>query len=431
MIAPLPMILPRMLAVRQIFPSTPPLDISAEIRRQMKPVAGRLKPGASIAVAVGSRGITNLRGIVAEVLHALREAGAKPFIVPAMGSHGGATPEGQTALLAEYGITEEQLGVPIRASMEAEHLGKTEHGADVYFSKEALQAEGVVIVNRVKPHTDFAGCLGSGILKMMVVGLGKRVGAANFHACASRLGYEAVLQASARVTLRSAPILCGVAIVENQLHDTAKLQIVTPDEMEEREKELFAQAREWMPKLPFQDLDLLIVDRIGKNISGAGMDPNVIGRGVHGYSSFLGDRSTSPVIRRLFVRDLTPETHGNAIGIGMADLTTSRLVQSIDQRVTAINALTALTVQCAKIPIHFETDREAIGRALESLALGDPREAMVVRISDTLSLEHLEVSEAYLEAVRTRRDLVASGEPREMTFDVESNLMPLVNKKAG
>ena len=424
------MVLPRMLAVRQLFPATPPLDISTEIRRQMKPIASRLKPGASIAVAVGSRGITNLRKIVAEVVHALREAGAKPFIVPAMGSHGGATPEGQAALLAEYGITEEQLGVPIRASMEAEHLGKTAEGVDVYFSKEAGQADGVIIVNRVKPHTDFAGSLGSGILKMMVVGLGKRVGAANFHACASRWGYEEVLRTSARVTLRSAPILCGVAIVENQIHDTAKLQILTPDEMEARENALFAQAGEWMPKLPFQEIDLLIVDRIGKNISGAGMDPNVIGRGVHGYSSLRGEPGAAPAIRRLFVRDLTPESHGNAIGIGMADLTTSRLVRSIDLGVTAINALTALSLQSAKIPIHFETDREAIGRALESLAMGDPREARVVRIADTLSLEHLEVSEAYLETVRTRSDLVASGEPQAMRFDAESNLMPLFNKKA-
>ena len=420
------MVLPRMLPVRQTFPVTPPLDICAEVRAQMKPVLGRLRPGAKIAVAVGSRGITNLQRIVAEALEALQGAGAKPFIVPAMGSHGGATPEGQTALLAEYGITEAQLGVPIRASLEVAHLGKGEEGSDVYFSEEAGRADGVVIINRVKPHTDFGGCLGSGILKMMVVGLGKRVGAANFHACASRRGYEAVLRASARVTLRSAPILCGVAIVENQRHETAKLQVLLPEDMEAREMELFAQAREWMPKLPFQDLDFLIVDRIGKNISGAGMDPNVIGRGVHGYSSLLGDRSASPVIRRLLVRDLTPETHGNAIGIGMADLTTSRLVRSIDHRVTAINALTALTLQCAKIPIHFETDREAMSRALDSLALGDPREARVVRIADTLSLEHLEVSEAYLETVRARPDLVALGEPREMGFDAQSNLMPLL-----
>ena len=421
------MVLPRMLPVRQTFPVTPPLDIAAEIRAQMKPVLGRLRPGAKIAVAVGSRGITNLQRIVAEALQALQGAGAKPFIVPAMGSHGGATPEGQTALLADYGITEAQLGVPIRASLEVAHLGKGEEGSDVYFSEEAGRADGVVIINRVKPHTDFGGCLGSGILKMMVVGLGKRVGAANFHACASRRGYEAVLRASARVTLRSAPILCGVAIVENQRHETAKLQVILPDEMEARELELFAQARDWMPKLPFQDLDFLIVDRLGKNISGAGMDPNVIGRGVHGYSSLLGDRSASPVIRRLLVRDLTPETHGNAIGIGMADLTTSRLVRSIDQRVTAINALTALTLQCAKIPIHFETDREAISRALDSLALGDPREARVVRIADTLSLEHLEVSEAYLGTVRARRDLVALNEPQEMSFDAQSNLMPLLD----
>ena len=418
---------PRMLAVRQIFTTHAPIDLRATVQAQLESRLRHLKPGARIAVAVGSRGISNLSTIVASLLKFLQSAGAQPFIVPAMGSHGGATPEGQTQLLAEYGISTEHIGVPIRAGMEAEHLGKTEDGVNVFFSREALRSDGVIVVNRIKPHTDFSGLLGSGLVKMLVVGLGKRVGAANFHACASRWGYEDVLRTSARITLRSAPILAGLGIVENQLHETAKVELLLPEEIESREEELFAQAKQWMPRLPIQDIDLLIVDRLGKNISGAGMDPNVIGRGVHGYSSLLSDRSLTPVIRRLFVRELTPETHGNATGIGLADLTTSRLVRQIDHTVTAINALTALAPQSAKIPIHFETDREAIERALESLALADTRQAKVVRIADTLSLEHLEASEACLEELRRKAELVTLGQCREMQFDASHNLEPIAH----
>ena len=417
--------LPRMLAVRQIFETSGPLDRRATLRAQLEAGLRHLKPGARIAVAVGSRGISQLSTIVTDVVKFLQAAGAHPFIVPAMGSHGGATPEGQTQLLAEYGITEERLGVPIRAGMEVEQIGKTEDGVNVYFSREALQSDGVIVINRIKPHTDFSGFLGSGILKMMVVGLGKRVGAANYHASASRWGYEDVLRTSARVTLRSAPILAGLAIVENQFHETAKIELLRPEKIESREEELFILAKRWMPRLPLQDVDLLIVDRLGKNISGAGMDPNVTGRSVHGYLSLLGDRSRTPVIRRLFVRDLTPETHGNAIGVGLADLTTIRLVRQIDRHVTAINALTSLTPQCAKIPIHFDTDREAIDRALDSLALTDRRQAKVVRIADTLSLEHLEASEACLEDLRQQPQLVTLSQPGEMRFDGEGNLEPL------
>jgi hypothetical protein len=377
-------------------------------------------------VAVGSRGIANLQAIVAGVLENLKVASAQPFIVPAMGSHGGATPEGQKELLAEYGITEAALGVPIRAGMEARCLGRTGDGVDVFFSEEALKADGVVVVNRVKPHTDFlSDTLGSGLMKMLVVGLGKRVGAANYHTSASRFGYEHVIRTSARVTLRTAPILFGVGIVENQFHDTARLAVVLPEDMERREGELFVEARRLMPRLPFDDIDLLIVDRVGKNVSGSGMDPNIIGRSLHGYSALLGERSGNPSIRRIVVRDLTPESHGNATGVGLADFTTTRLVRQMDARVTYLNSLTALSLQSAKIPIYFETDREVVAAALESLAMRDTTQAKVVRIQDTLSLERLAVSESYAESVRERSDLEAMSEARAMTFDAEGSLAAL------
>jgi hypothetical protein len=417
-----------MFAVRQKFPSSPPLDIPVVVRNEFKAqnVLANLKPGAQIAVAAGSRGIANIQQIIAEVLGVLKSAGARPFILPAMGSHGGATPEGQTDVLASYGITQESMGVPIRASMEVERIGQTADGVEVFCSVEALRSDGVVLVNRVKPHTDFQGTLGSGVMKMSVIGLGKRSGAAACHAAATRLGYEHTLRSAARVMLRTAPILCGVAIVENQFHDTARIAVLKREGIEEREKDLLDEARRLMPLLPFDDIDLLIVDRIGKNISGSGLDPNVTGRWVHGYSTSLGaDNQANPMIRRIFVRDLTPETHGNAIGIGFADITTTRLVNAMDRQVTYINALTSLTPNGAKIPIHFDTDRECVAQALTSLAIRDTRQANVIRIADTLSLVDLEVSEAFAAAVRQRNGLEVLGEPAEMGFDSAGNLLAL------
>jgi hypothetical protein len=407
-----------MMLVRQKFPASAPVDIRGTLAKEFAAVAGRIKPGARIAVAVGSRGITNLQAIIASVLENLKAAGAEPFIVPAMGSHGGATPDGQKELLAEYGITEAALGVPIRAGMDVEKLGVTPDGVDVVFSAEALKADGVVVVNRVKPHTDFqSDTLGSGLLKMIVVGLGKRVGAANYHVSSSRFGYEHVIRTSARITLGKAPILFGVAIVENQVHDTARLAAVLPEDLERREGELFAESKRLMPRLPFDDIDLLIVDRLGKNISGSGMDPNVIGRSLHGYSALLGERNGNPSIRRIVVRDLTPESHGNATGVGLADFTTTRLVRQMDGRVTYLNSLTALSLQSAKIPIHFETDREVVAAALQSLAMGDTTQAKVVRIQDTLSLERIAVSESYAESVQEREDLEVISGLEAMNFD--------------
>jgi len=409
------------------------LDASATITSQLEELGERGVPQHSrIAVAVGSRGIANLREIVAEAVEWFRKRGANPFIVPAMGSHGGATPEGQVGILAGYGITEAALGVPICASMEVTEIGRTADGVAVYFSTEAFAADGIVVINRVKPHTGFAGRIGSGILKMTAIGLGKHVGASTVHAAAMNFGYENVIRTVARRVFEKAPLLGGIAILEGPRHETARIKVLKPAEIEQREEELFAEAMSLMPRLPFDQIDLLIVDRMGKNISGTGMDPNVIGRGAHGYSTLFREQQAShslgtrhlPVIRRVFVRELTPETHGNAIGIGLADFATRRLVEAIDRRATSINVLTALSLHLAKVPMYFDTDREAIEHALISTCLPDTSVARVVRIADTLSLENVQVSEAYAAELGQNPQIEPVGATREIAFDEGGNLLP-------
>jgi hypothetical protein len=414
---------PRLVRIRQSFRPTPPVNIPAAIAAEFAKLRPRITPGARIAVGVGSRGITNLRAIVGAVIAELRASGAEPFIFPAMGSHGGATPEGQREVLASYDITEATMGVPIRASLDVREVGRTAEGAAVYCSEEALGADGILVVNRIKPHTDFRGTLGSGLLKMCVVGLGKRSGAATMHRLASRIGHEAAIRGMAGVLLRQAPLLGGLAILENQFHETARLVAIPQAEMETAENALLIDARALMPLLPFDEIDLLIIDQIGKNISGAGMDPNVTNRWVQGYSSALTRPDASaPFVRRIFVRGVTPESHGNGIGIGLADVTTTRLVRALDLRATGVNALTALTPNCAKIPIAFDTDREAIALTLESLALDDVASARVVRIADTLSVVEMDVSESLWATARSNPQLAALDEARDFAFDVEGNL---------
>jgi hypothetical protein len=414
------------------------LDIGATIESQLDEFAERgvLQDGR-IAVAVGSRGIANLRQIVVKVVEWLRERGAKPFIVPAMGSHGGATPAGQVEILAGCGITEAALGVPIRPSMKVTEIGRTDDGVAVHFCTEALAADGIVLINRVKPHTDFAGCIGSGILKMTAIGLGKHVGASTVHAAAMTFGYEHVIRTVARRILEKAPVLAGIAILEGPRHETARIKVLAPAEIESREEKLFAEATTLMPRLPFRQIDLLVVDRMGKNISGTGMDPNVVGRGVHGYSTIFSQqqpdfgldpsfgRRDLPVIRRIFVRDLTPETHGNAIGIGLADFTTRRLVEAMDRHATSVNVLTALSLHLAKVPMYFDTDREAIEQALISTCLPDTSVARLVRIADTLSLDNVQVSEAYAGELGQDPQIEPMGAARDMAFDGGGNLLPL------
>jgi len=418
---------PRMLDVRQEFSRSPAPAIDQVVKSQFDSKNFDSKiAGKRVAVGVGSRGISNLRTIVAAVLNELRQRGAKPFIVPAMGSHGGATPEGQAHILDGYGITPSSMGLPFETSMETIRLGVTDDGIPVNFSACALKADWIFPVNRVKPHTDFFGPLGSGLMKMMAIGFGKQAGAAACHGAASRLGHERVIRQVARMVLKSVPILGGLAILENQFHDTAELVLLTPETLEEEEARLLVRARALMPKLPFEDIDLLIVDQIGKNISGAGMDPNIVGRSVNGYSSSLAaPPDMGPRISRIFVRGVTQASDGNAVGIGMADFTTTATVHTINSQFTYVNALTALTPQMAKIPIHFDTDREVVQRALQTLALDDPSSARVIHIRDTLSLEVLRVSSAYTDQLSKRTDLAPLGPAHEMSFDAKGNLAPV------
>jgi hypothetical protein len=392
----MPINFPRMFTIRQNLPRSAPIDIRTSIQDQLaQKLASRITPGARIAVAAGSRGITNLQQIVSVTVGWLKERGAAPFIVPAMGSHGGATPEGQASVLADYGITEDSVGAPVKASMEVKLLGRTDDGADVYFSSEALNADGILVVNRVKPHTDFSGAIGSGLLKMLTIGLGKRKGANACHIAFALRGHEQVIRKVASVTLKCAPILGGVAILEDQFHETAQITVLAKEEMVAGEEQLFAQAKLLMPSLPFEEIDFLIVDKMGKNISGAGMDPNIIGRSVYGYMSQGPSINalSSVRIRRIFVRELTPESHGNAVGIGLADLTTTRLVRAMDPQAMYVNALTAM--------------------------------APIIRIASTLSLEIMQAAETYLDQLPPDKEITALDQPQEMKFDSDQNLLPL------
>ncbi len=408
------------------------LDIRALVAEQLAAsgVLEQVKPGARIAVGVGSRGISNLRAIVKATLDGLAAAGARPFIVPAMGSHGGATPEGQTAVLAEYGVTAESLGVPVEASMAVRKIGEVFGGRDVVFSDAALDADAVVAVNRVKPHTDFQGALGSGIQKMLAIGFGKRAGASHVHRAAANEGYVEAISEYARVILETVPVLCGVAIVEDQHHQTAEIEVLPRKEIAEGERRLLALADALLPRLPLDEIDLLIVDKMGKDISGTGMDTNVIGRDIMGYSALLHDNghspfgNRSPLIHRILVCALSEATHGNGTGLGLADFATSRLVKALDLRATYANGLTSLGLMGPKIPIHFDTDREAIEQALGTLASMHPERLRVVRIANTLQLEKLLVSASCAEALKGRADLTLAGIAEEMRFDAEGNLLP-------
>jgi hypothetical protein len=418
---------PKMIEVRQKFPASQILDLPVVLDQQFAAadLSHKISPGMKVAVGVGSRGIANLQEIVRCTLDMLLRAGARPFIVPAMGSHGGATPEGQAKVLAEYGVTPQVLGVPFETSMEVQRVGVTPSGLDVVFSAAALDADGIVVINRIKPHTDFHGTLGSGIQKMLTIGFGKHAGAANAHRVAIRIGHERVIREFAGVILGSVPVLCGVAVLEDQHHETAEVHVIRAENIVSEEDRLFEKSRTLMPRLPMDEIDLLIVDRIGKELSGTGMDTNVIGRGILGYSATLSsDDSRSPRIFRIFVRELSEHTNGNGIGIGLADFTTSRLVRGLDMRATYINALTSLGLPTVNIPIHFETDRETIQQALASLATSCPEKLRVVRVSDTLNIERLLVSESCLDAMRGDAGVTAVSSPQPMQFDAAGNLLP-------
>jgi len=368
-------------------------------------------------VAVGSRGIADLTSVVRAVVEKLRAAGYSPFVMPAMGSHGGATSDGQIGVLKARGITEQNVNAPIRASMEVERLDEVD-GISLFVNRLAHEAGGIVLVNRIKPHTNFIGPTESGLLKMMAVGLGNQVGAEHYHRLSVIKDYYTVFSTAGRELLKRCNVLFGVGLVENQNHEAAFLKLALADEIETVETDLLRKARACLPTLPMDEIDLLIVDEMGKDISGEGIDPNVVGRDV----CECGIRRSWPRITRIFVRDLSEGSEGSALGIGQADFTTKRLVEKIDFQATAINCLTSCCPELGRIPLSYPNDIQAIAAAMMTLRPYTLDDVQIVHIKNTMELTSILVSKAYLPDLESKPDVVIGRDDIKMEFDREGNL---------
>jgi hypothetical protein len=405
---------PRLLVIRQKFPDRSLPDIPAEVRKQLATsgFAARVAPGGRIAIGVGSRGIHNYAAIIGGVVRYWLEQGMKPFLFPAMGSHGAASAQGQSDVLAHYGITEAAMGCPIVSQLEVVSLGKTSDGIEAFMDRSAYESDGIMLVGRVKWHTDFDGKIESGLFKMMAIGLGKFAGAQRYHTYAYRLGLEHVVRTVGRQVLRSGKILGGLAVLEDANHNTAKLDAVPVERMEEREEANLALVKTWMPRIP-ADADILILDEIGKNISGSGLDTKVANRSVNGeYNPWPG----VPRFQRLFVRDLSELTYNSGVGLGMADVVTDRLVNRIHWEPTWINSLTSNTPAAIRTPIHFPTDRECLERIAPTVGRLDLAEVTYAWIRNTMELGRLALSESLRPVVDRNPDLEI-----EATIDFEFN----------
>ncbi len=412
---------PRMLRVRQTFDARRVEDVAAEVDRQLArlELRARVRAGETVAVTVGSRGIANIAAITKAIVDHVKSLGGVPFIVPAMGSHGGGTAEGQREILGGYGVTEQFAGCEIRSSMETVVVDTTPQGIPVHFDRHAYEADHVLVAGRVKPHTGFVGEIESGLHKMMLIGLGKHAGAKIYHRAIQEFSFLEIIRAVADVVLEKCGILAGVAIVENAYDQTALIEAVRPEHFFDRERELLKLARQWLPRLPFRDCDLLIIDEIGKDVSGTGMDTNVIGRK---YNDHAATEADDVRCKRIFVRSLTQATHGNATGIGLAEFTNRRTAEAVDPVKTRINCITGGHPTAAMMPIVCETDREAIELALQTIGLTEPPQARVMHIRNTLQIAEALVSEAYREELTERKDLSLFGGPYEMPFDGAGNL---------
>jgi hypothetical protein len=412
-----------MLRVRQQFDRVRVADVSVGVREALSRLnlGQAIRPGQSVALTAGSRGIANIPEVLRATVRFLRDLGAEPFLVPSMGSHGGGTAEGQKHLIESYGITEQAVGAPIRASMETVSLGSTPEGWPVLLDKHAVAADHIGVIGRVKPHTGYHGPIESGLLKMMMIGLGKHAGALAYHRILLEQPYDAVVRSVSRVVRAKSPIRFGLALVENAYDETGRIEAVRPEEFEPREEELLTLAKKWLARLPFPVADLLIVDEIGKDVSGSGMDTNVVGR----KRAFRDQPAVAgqPKMRCIFVRGLSERTHGNATGIGLADFTTTRLVKAMDYRATTINCLTAGYPEGANIPVHFDTDREVIDAALKIIGTRQPEQARVMRIKNTLMLEEIELSEPCMQSGTPQNPLTVLEGPHEWRFDGSGNLV--------
>lgn len=416
-----PLRLPKMRMVRQSADIPVSVDVMSEIEREWGKVKDHfsLAPGASVAICVGSRGIANLQSVVRAVAAGLKSSGYRPFVTSAMGSHGGATPEGQMEVLRARGISEDTVGVPVQATMDVVPMGEV-NGIPLFLDRLAHEADGIVLVNRIKPHTNFIGPTESGLIKMMAIGLGNQVGAEHYHRLTVVRSQYEIISTAGKELIRKSPVLFGVALFENQRHETAEIRFALAKEIETIEAGLLKKARKCLATLPLDEIDLLIIDEMGKEISGEGIDPNVVGRDVVAY----GAKRPFPEITRIFVRDLTDASEGSAVGIAQADFTTQRLVDKIDFQATAINCLTACTPEAGKIPLAYETDQEAINSALMTLRPSETADLRIVQIKNTMALMTLLVSTACLPELKEKPGIVVDADDLELIFGDDGNLIP-------
>ncbi len=418
------MAMPQMIRIRQRFEAPVVDDIAGEVERQIEALQleREVTPGQSVAVACSSRGIANYAEVVSAVVAGLKRLGLDPFLVPAMGSHGSATAEGQNRVLEAYGLTADRVGAPIRSSLDVDPIGETPDGVPVCIDRHAHRADHIVLINRIKQHTEFDHEIESGLMKMLSIGLGKQEGATLYHKAIMAYGYPRVITTVARTVLQTGKILFGVGLVENGRAQTAHVAVATTDTLEATEKEALKLAKKLAPRLPFEEADVLIIDEMGKDISGAGFDTKVVGRIL---MPLLAEEPATPRIKRIVVCDLTDKTAGNADGIGIADFCTRRLVDKIDFPALHANALAGAEPEHARIPLTLDTDSCAIQAAIGSVGLIPAEELKVIRIRNTMQLERMQVSSAYLDAARRSEQLEILGPPEPLAMDREGNLRPL------
>ena len=397
--------------IRQQFNDEHLDNVEAALASELKALESQVQPGDRIAIAAGSRGIANIASIVRTTVEFVKAAGAEPFVVPAMGSHGGATAEGQQEMLASFGVTEEGVGAPVRSSMEVVELPQGDCPLPVFMDRVAYEADGVILVNRVKPHTDFHGAIESGLVKMAVIGLGKHKQAMEIHSFGVR-GLREMIPAAGKELLASGKIIGGIAVVENAYHQTMRVRAVEAARIMVEEPKLLIEAKANMPRLPVDTLDVLVIDWIGKDLSGTGIDTNIIGRmDIRGVTDWPG-----PDIKAIVVSDLTPGSHGNALGIGLADVITRRLHDAIDHKAMYENAYTSTFLAGVKIPMIAQDDVEAMKYALRAGGVIPPGSERIVRIRNTMSLDDAYVSNAVIDELADRDDIEIIGQPTNM-FD--------------
>ncbi|MDX1961638.1 MAG: DUF362 domain-containing protein [Pirellulales bacterium] len=413
--------LPRIFRVRQTFDRPRVADIPATIAAEFDQLSlsATVRPGQTVAITAGSRGIANIATIVRGIVDYVKRLGAIPFIVPAMGSHGGGNAAGQLGILADYGITPESMGCEFRASMDTVIVSQAAEGFDVHFDQYAYNADHTIVCGRVKPHTEMTGDIQSGLMKMLLIGLGKHNGAKIYHRAIHDYDFARIVRSVSGEVLQKCRIAAGLAIIENGYDETAFIRAVHPQDFEQSEITHLKLATAHLPRLPFKTADVLIVDEIGKNISGTGMDTNIIGRK---YNDHAAVEHEWPKVRRIIVRSLTPESHGNASGIGIAEFCKSRAIRQMDKKITWINALTSGHTSCVMDPLHFETDRELLEICLPTIGLTEPPNARLLWIKNTLHLDEVECSAAYWDEAQTRNDLEILTEPRELPLDDSGNL---------